>query len=88
MLPTMRLRDYLRASEETQAEFAERASRHRPSGEPIMQTTISRIAAGSDCSAEIALAIVRATAEKPTLAGGTVTLEDLVVEDEHEGRRA
>lgn len=70
----MKLVDYLTAKGESQAAFARRAA--------LDQRTINRICNGDGCSAETALAIIRASHADPTPGGGTIGLEDLVVERE------
>lgn len=47
----------------------------------IQRRTINRIRNQDGCNAGTALAIIRASARKPTATGGIVTLEDLVVDD-------
>lgn len=66
----MDLRTYLHARGESQRAFGRRAG--------VPQKTVNRIAAGAACSNPTALAIIRATVDRPTPGGGTVSLEDLV----------
>lgn len=84
----MKLSEYLAAKDESQESFAARASRHRPTGTPISQRTISRIVNGSSCNAATARAIILASREEPAPDGGTVTLDDLVVGEERDGEGA
>lgn len=83
----MNLADYLAAVNESQTAFAERASKYRPE-QPIAQRTISRITLGESCGADIALAIIRASHDRPTPGGGTIALEDLVVSKDSNGATA
>lgn len=76
----MRLADYLAAREKQESipEFSRR------SGVPYR--TVHNVASGGRCRVDTALAIIRATVEQPAPGGGTVALEDLVVErDGHQG---
>ena len=78
MLAPVRLREYLQAIGENQTDFAARASQF---GVDVSQTTVSRIVLGGGCNAGTALAIIRASHERPTPGGGTISLEDLALED-------
>lgn len=69
----MQLRAYLDALDESAEDFAAR------SGVPLR--TIYRVRDRDGCNARTALAIIRASHEKPTPGGGTIALEDLVIED-------
>lgn len=66
----MKLSEYLKARDESQTEFAERAG--------VQQRTVSRLVQGRGCNAETAHKIIRATHAAPTPTGGTVSLDDLV----------
>ena len=82
----MKLSDYLTDRNESQEDFAARASQHR--GDKIAQRTISRIVNGAGCTAEIARAIILATRDEPTADGGTVTLDDLALGGENASEAA
>ena len=68
----MKLSKYLEQRSESQNAFARRAE--------IPQKTVNRVCNGEGCSATTALAIIRASHREPTPGGGTVSLEDLVLE--------
>ena len=70
----MRLSDYLRARGETESAFARRAG--------LPQRTVNRICKGETAPrADTAFRVVEATKAEPTLEGGTVTLFDLLPEE-------
>ena len=73
----MRLGDYLNARGESARAFATRAG--------LTERLVQRVRRGDGCNARAALAIIRASVSEPTLLGGTVTLEDIVI---HDGSRA
>jgi len=68
----MDINEYLDARDERQAAFARRAG--------LQQRTVNRVCLGGGCSASTALQIIKASHAEPTPGGGTISLEDLVVE--------
>lgn len=65
----MRLSEYLAARGESHRSFSGRSR--------LPQSTVSDIAAGSDCRVSNAMKVIRASREAPAPDGGTVTWEDL-----------
>ena len=75
----MRVKEYLEARGESQAAFAKRATEYLEAG--VSQRTVSRAAAGEGVHAVNAWAMIEASKAEPAPDGGTVTLEDFVLED-------
>ena len=76
----MRLRAYLTATGESARAFAVRSG--------VPHRSVLNVLERGTCTATTALAIIRASHEHPTPGGGTIALEDLVVEDDAEGDAA
>ena len=72
----MLLADYLAALQESAPAFATRSG--------VRYRTLRNVLAGDGCHASTAMRIIRATRDRPTPDGGTVTLEDLIPTD-HRG---
>lgn len=76
----MTLTEYLRATNQTQAGFATRASRGRTKGPDfISHTTVHRVCNGKIVSGRKAVLIVKATHVRPAPGGGVVSLEEILL---------
>ena len=73
-LAAVKLSEYLVARGESESEFARRAG--------LTQRTVNRVCSGQGCNAATARDIIKASHSKPTPMGGTVSLDDLISEDE------